>query len=60
MFLFSNKTMSGKSQTNNKTQKGGNTKEQVKTYTNKYFPDLILQKVNGKDVVVGVRAKDNK
>ena len=41
--------MSGKAQQNK------NTKEQVDTFTNPYFPNQIFQKIDGQNVIVGVK-----
>ena len=45
--------MSGKAPQNK------NTKEQVDTFTNPYFPNQIFQKIDGQNVVVGVKLTSN-
>ena len=45
--------MSGKGKANNKPAE-----KVVNTYTNPGFPGLLFKKVNGKDVVIGVKAKN--
>ena len=39
-----------------KAQSSKNTKEQAETFTNPAFPNMIFQKIDGKDVVVGVKS----
>ena len=46
--------MSGKGKANNKSS----AEKVVNTYTNPCFPGLLFKKVNGKDVVIGVKAKN--